>query len=92
MFEEYDIVPRPFIVELDEHPYGDELQAKLSQKTQRTTVPNIMIKGQSIGGGNDVQHLHEQGKLLAMIQRMAGDSLTKLSVSEAVSIEEEEET
>ena len=35
----YKIVPAPFVVELDDHPHGAELQDLLAKRTGRRTVP-----------------------------------------------------
>ena len=40
-------------VELDERKDGNEMRAILGRKTKRTSMPNIFIKGQCIGGCND---------------------------------------
>lgn len=37
--QKYHTVPPPFIVELDQHAHGDDLQAALAQLTGRNTVP-----------------------------------------------------
>ncbi|PHH68988.1 hypothetical protein CDD83_5865 [Cordyceps sp. RAO-2017] len=72
MLEKYSIKPRPFIVELDEHPLGAPLQKLLGQlhfkaKTPRKTVPNIIINGVSIGGNDEVTKLDESGQLVAKL-------------------------
>jgi glutaredoxin len=44
---------------------------RCAQMTDRTSVPNIFISGQSVGGCNDgpgVVTLHSQGKLVPMLQ------------------------
>lgn len=68
----YKIVPAPYVVELDEHPLGPRLQATLGQSTGRRTVPNILITGKSVGGGDEIAALHESGKLLDTVTSMAG--------------------
>jgi glutaredoxin 3 len=40
-------------VELDELQQGNEIRAILGRKTKRTSMPNIFIRGQCIGGCND---------------------------------------
>lgn len=59
-------------MELDEHELGPQLQAQLGQMTGRRTVPNILINGKSIGGGDDVQELHDSGKLVDKVKSMGG--------------------
>ncbi|QDS67494.1 hypothetical protein FKW77_001382 [Venturia effusa] len=72
LLEVYKISPPPYVVELDKHELGSQLQAQLGQMTGRKTVPNILINGKSIGGGDDVQELHESGKLVDKVKSMGG--------------------
>jgi len=72
LLNSYKISPPPYVVELDEHPLGPQLQAQLAEMTGRRTVPNILINGRSIGGGDDVQDLHESGKLIEKVKSMGG--------------------
>lgn len=39
LLEKYKINPPPYVIELDEHPHGVELQKALGKATGRTTVP-----------------------------------------------------
>jgi hypothetical protein len=55
-------------VELDEHPLGTQLQAALAVMTSRRTVPNILINGVSIGGGDDVAEMDNSDVLLEKIK------------------------
>ena len=68
----YKITPTPFVVELDEHPLGPQLQDELASSTGRRTVPNILINGRSIGGGDDVEKLHLEGSLIETVKSMGG--------------------
>ncbi|OQO04934.1 hypothetical protein B0A48_07952 [Cryoendolithus antarcticus] len=68
----YTITPPPYVVELDQHELGPGLQAALLKSTGRRTVPNVLINGKSIGGGDDIQELHETGKLAETVQAMGG--------------------
>jgi glutaredoxin 3 len=43
------------------------MQQYLLQKTGQSTVPNIFIHQNHIGGNDRVQQLHQQGKLENMI-------------------------
>jgi len=36
--------------------------------TGRRTVPNVFIKGKSIGGGSETAELYQSGKLTEMLQ------------------------
>ncbi|KAK3716417.1 hypothetical protein LTR37_006567 [Vermiconidia calcicola] len=74
----YTTTPPPYVVELDQHELGSGLQSALERTTGRRTVPNILINGRSIGGGDDVQELHEDGKLASTIQQFGGKRVFKI--------------
>ncbi|XP_047443373.1 glutaredoxin 2 isoform X1 [Mugil cephalus] len=57
------------VVELDEHNDGRRLQEALAQMTGARTVPRVFINGNCIGGGSDTKQLHQQGKLLPLIEQ-----------------------
>ena len=72
LLDRYEIVPAPFVVELDTHPLGAALQQELAHWTGRRTVPNVLISGKSIGGGDDVAALDAQNELIHQVRRMGG--------------------
>ncbi|KAK3298969.1 thioredoxin-like protein [Chaetomium fimeti] len=78
LLDKYIIEPTPFVVELDQHPLGAKIQAKLGEMTGRRTVPNIMIYGQSIGGGDDISDMDRE-KTLA--DKIASLGQSKINVS-----------
>mmetsp|Transcript_58397 Transcript_58397/g.127762 ORF Transcript_58397/g.127762 Transcript_58397/m.127762 type:complete len:128 (+) Transcript_58397:266-649(+) len=50
---------------------GKELRAELAKKTKRTSMPNIFIAGEGIGGCNDgpgLMTLKKEGKLEPMLK------------------------
>ncbi|XP_030640300.1 glutaredoxin 2 isoform X2 [Chanos chanos] len=57
------------VIELDEHSDGRRLQETLAQITGARTVPRVFINGRCIGGGSDTKQLHQQGKLLPLINQ-----------------------
>lgn len=59
---------QPFVLELDEIKEGSAIQAYLAEKTGQTTVPNVFIKQQHIGGNSDIQALNQRGELAALIK------------------------
>ncbi|KAK4127177.1 glutaredoxin [Parathielavia appendiculata] len=73
LLEKYVIEPAPYVVELDQHPLGAKIQARLGRMTGRTTVPNVMVFGNSIGGGDDVAALDRE--------RALADKITSLGRS-----------
>lgn len=75
-------MPSPFVVELDQHPLGPKLQASLEKTTGRRTVPNVLINGKSIGGGDDVEALDTGGDLVDKVKSMAGKRIMEIRVRE----------
>ncbi|GAA97367.1 hypothetical protein E5Q_04045 [Mixia osmundae IAM 14324] len=57
---------KPYIIELDEHDKGSEIQDYLAEKSGQRSVPNIWIGQKHIGGSDDLETLKEQDKLTAM--------------------------
>jgi glutaredoxin len=82
LLNKYKITPAPHVVELDEHPLGEKLQLELSHTTGRRTVPNILINGRSIGGGDELEELHDSGKLEDTVRNMGGK---RVQISKAAS-------
>lgn len=78
----YTITPSPHVVELDLHELGPGLQGALHDRTGRRTVPNVLVDGQSIGGGDDIEALHQSGKLIEKIQSLAGKQITSITTRE----------
>lgn len=78
MTEAYTIKPAPFVVELDQHPKGQELQAMMREKTGRRTVPNILIGGTSLGGGDDAESLWRSGGLAAKVKEMGKEKIVSV--------------
>ncbi|KAI2464578.1 glutaredoxin [Annulohypoxylon bovei var. microspora] len=76
LLEKYSIDPAPYVVELDEHPLGKQLQARLGVTTGRRTVPNIMINGKSVGGGDDIAELDSRKTLIDKFKSMGGKRLS----------------
>lgn len=68
----YTLTPPPFIVELDKHPQGVVLQELLRKTTGRRTVPNVLVNGKTIGGGDEMEMLWKSGELPARIKQIAG--------------------
>lgn len=69
------------MVELDEHPLGSRLQDELEKSTGRRTVPNVLINGKSIGGGDDIQALDESGDLIAKVRSMGGKRIMEAKLT-----------
>lgn len=70
LHDNYEITPEFTVVELDKHSHGAELQEYLKDITGRGTVPNVLIGRKNLesrGGADDFVKLHEEGKLLEML-------------------------
>ncbi|CAG9939173.1 unnamed protein product [Clonostachys rosea f. rosea IK726] len=76
LLEKYSITPTPYVVELDEHPLGPDLQDALETLTGRRTVPNIMINGKSIGGADDIVALDSKDQLISKIVTLGSNRVT----------------
>lgn len=74
----YDITPPPFVVELDQHPIGPALQQLLKENTGRGTVPNILVNGKSIGGGDDMAALDQSDELASKLRQLGGKWLSEV--------------
>ncbi|RDL41922.1 uncharacterized protein BP5553_01901 [Venustampulla echinocandica] len=78
LLEQYSIDPAPYVVELDQHKLGPQLQAKLAELTGRKTVPNVLINGVSIGGGDDIAELDENKKLISKIKDLGAKKVINI--------------
>ncbi|KAH8094618.1 glutaredoxin [Cristinia sonorae] len=56
------------IYELDTRDDGDDIQAYLLEKTGQTTVPNIFINQQHIGGSDSLLALKSKGELDGLLK------------------------
>ncbi|RHZ66223.1 glutaredoxin [Aspergillus thermomutatus] len=72
LLDKYNIVPAPHVVELDQHAMGKQLQLLLAKNTGRHTVPNVLVNGKSIGGGDDVTALDEKDELASTLKSLGG--------------------
>ncbi|KAF3078025.1 hypothetical protein TWF569_005482 [Orbilia oligospora] len=72
LLDKYTITPAPFVVELDNHDHGSEIQDALQKQTGRRTVPNILVLGKSIGGSDDIAALESEGQLVEKVKSLAG--------------------
>ena len=62
----------PFVVDLTEMgESGWRVQQSLGEMTGRRTVPNVFVRGNNIGGGDETVALHREGKLSRLV---AGDA------------------
>jgi hypothetical protein len=55
---------------------GPLLQRALAQMTGRSTVPNVLLMGKSLGGGDEMQALDEEGGLVEKWRELGGSRIT----------------
>ena len=82
LLEKYTITPEPYVVELDVHPLGRQIQDKLGLMTGRKTVPNIMINGKSIGGSDDIALMDSNYELVDTIRTLGSVGEKTVEVKE----------
>ncbi|KAE8379429.1 ribosomal protein L6, alpha-beta domain-containing protein [Aspergillus bertholletiae] len=80
LLDKYSIIPAPYVVELDQQPLGQPLQALLADNTGRRTVPNVLVTGRSIGGGDDVIALDEKDELASTLKNLGGQWVQDISL------------
>lgn len=75
LVDKYLIDPPPFVVELDLHPIGRQLQDLLKESTGRSTVPNVLINGVSVGGGDEIGALDAKQTLIETVKDLGGKKI-----------------
>lgn len=70
--------PQVLVIELDQRPDDDgrAIQYVLNELTNRHTVPNVFLNGQTIGGGDELQKLYATGQLKLMLEKVLGQTTT----------------
>jgi len=63
LIQTYALDPPPRIVEVDLREDGDLIKVILTRLTKHSTFPNIILRGRSLGGADDLQALDDAGKL-----------------------------
>jgi glutaredoxin len=90
LLDTYDILPVPHVVELDtmtepadptrdtkEPTMGKALQNLLADRTGRGTVPNVLVRGKSIGGADELVQLDAGQSLTTTLRGLAGERLQR---------------
>ncbi|GIX71478.1 glutaredoxin [Caerostris extrusa] len=60
-----------FALELDTTEGGSQLQRAMGKKVGRTSVPQVFINEEHIGGCDDTLAAHESGKLQTLLKAVA---------------------
>ena len=66
LFEELNV--EKLVVELDQREDGPQLHEALKAKVERTSVPQVFISGQHIGGCDDTVKAKEEGVLAKLLK------------------------
>jgi len=77
LLEQMTITPAPAVVELDQHEMGHDLQDLLLELTGRRTVPNVLVNGKGLGGGDDMERMLNDGTLGSKIREASDGKISK---------------
>ncbi|CEI99195.1 Putative Glutaredoxin [Rhizopus microsporus] len=61
-------------IELNERPDGVDIQECLKELTKQSTVPNVFINQQHVGGYSDLESAYTSGKLKKLLQEAGIDT------------------
>ncbi|KAJ7028492.1 thioredoxin-like protein [Mycena alexandri] len=64
----YDLSPPPKIIEVDLRDDATQVKHVLTRLTRHATFPNVIIRGKSIGGSDQLQALHADKTLRRMLE------------------------
>ncbi|TFY73563.1 hypothetical protein EWM64_g10449 [Hericium alpestre] len=62
---------------------GDLIKAILTRLTSRSTFPNVILLGKSIGGSDQLVELHKEGKLKAVLEEAGLKVQADIKIPEA---------
>jgi glutaredoxin 3 len=65
----YNLQPPAKIVEVDTREDGMIIKSLLKRFTERATFPNIIIRGDSLGGSDELHKLHESDYLVKILEK-----------------------
>ncbi|KAJ3786338.1 thioredoxin-like protein [Lentinula aff. detonsa] len=66
LLQAYQLSPPPKIIEVDLREDAAQLKTVLTRLTRRSTFPNILLRGKTIGGSDDLHALHNANALRDM--------------------------
>jgi glutaredoxin len=64
----YDLSPPPKIIEVDLRDDATQVKTVLTRLTHHSTFPNVVIRGKSVGGSDQLQALHADKSLRHMLE------------------------
>jgi len=68
LLEQYDLNPPPNVIEVDLRDDNVQIKQILTRLTKQSTFPNIFVRGQSLGGSDDLHALHTDGSLKKILE------------------------
>ncbi|KAF8417995.1 glutaredoxin [Boletus edulis BED1] len=69
LLETYDLLPAPKVIEVDLRADSAHIKTLLIRLTDRSTFPNVILHGRSIGGSDELIRLHEEGRLRQVLEK-----------------------
>ncbi|PBK95480.1 thioredoxin-like protein [Armillaria gallica] len=68
LLESLDLDPPMKVIEVDLRDDSIQLKSLLTRLTSHSTFPNVILRGNSIGGSDDLAKLHTEGKLKGILE------------------------
>ncbi|KAF9227204.1 glutaredoxin, partial [Gyrodon lividus] len=68
LLESYNVSPPPKIIEVDLRGDSPHIKTLLTRLTDRSTFPNVILHGHSLGGCDDLVRMHEEGQLREVLE------------------------
>jgi len=65
----YKLDPAPKIIEVDLRADAEIVKVILSRLTKHSTFPNVIVRGTSIGGSDNLQGLHDRDELKDLFEK-----------------------
>jgi len=69
LLETYDLSPAPKIIEVDWRADSSHIKTLLTRLTHHSTFPNVILRGHSLGGSDDLIRLHEEDRLRQVLEK-----------------------
>ncbi|KAK0505129.1 thioredoxin-like protein [Armillaria luteobubalina] len=68
LLESLELDPPMRVIEVDLRDDSIQLKSLLTRLTSHSTFPNVILRGTSIGGSDDLAKLHAEGKLKGILE------------------------
>jgi len=63
LLDSYELKPAPAVIEVDLRDDSHMIKVLLTRLTGRSTFPNVIVGGKSIGGYDEINRMHENDRL-----------------------------